>query len=164
MRSNDAGRRRAARGRRAARTGGVTAHAALAAAGADYNRRRGSPRRASARKPPRDRDAPPDAHVRILDIIRRIPRGRVMTYGGVAQAAGLPRRARLVGFVLRNSPLADGVPWHRVVAAPGRIAVRDGGGDEQIRRLRSEGVTVDVRGRLSLKQYAWRPVRYNVGA
>ncbi|MCK6485100.1 MAG: MGMT family protein [Phycisphaerae bacterium] len=109
---------------------------------------------------PTDRDGPPDAHVHILAIIRRIPRGRVMTYGDVARAAGLPRRARLVGFVLRHSPLADGVPWHRVVAAPGRIAVRDGGGrDEQMGRLRSEGVAVDARGRVSLARYAWRPAQ-----
>ena len=52
---------------------------------------------------------------RILEAVRRIPRGRVSTYGGVADAAGLPRRARLVGTVLRQT--AARVPWQRVINA-----------------------------------------------
>lgn len=64
-----------------------------------------------------------------------------MTYGEVARRAGLPGRARLVGFVLRSCPLAEDVPWHRVVAAGLRIATR---GDqsmlEQRRRLLAEGI------------------------
>lgn len=64
-----------------------------------------------------------------------------MTYGEVARRAGLPGRARLVGFVLRSCPLTEDVPWHRVVAAGLRIATR---GDqsmlEQRRRLLAEGI------------------------
>jgi methylated-DNA-protein-cysteine methyltransferase-like protein len=95
-------------------------------------------------------DAPPgEGHLRILKVIRGIRRGRVMTYGEVAAKAGLPGRARLVGFVLRSSPLAAGVPWHRVVSAGPRIALRAGACmDEQRRLLAGEGWEFTVGGRL----------------
>lgn len=102
-------------------------------------------------------DAPSDSHLRILDAIRRIPPGFVTTYGQVAQAAGLPGRARLVGRLLSDSPLADGVPWHRVINASGRISERGGPGpDRQRRLLAAEGVELDGRGRIDLKTYLWR--------
>lgn len=95
---------------------------------------------------------------RILDIIRLIPHGKVSTYGRVAAAAGLAGSARLVGRVLRDSPLAESVPWHRVIGASGRISVRPGGGpDEQRRRLLSEGVTVSRTGRVELRGILWMP-------
>src|SRR5262245_25520043 len=59
---------------------------------------------------------------RILATIRRIPRGRVCTYGDVADVAGLPRRARLVGTVLRQTPSSRDLPWYRVINAGGRIS------------------------------------------
>lgn len=59
----------------------------------------------------------------VLQVVRRIPRGKVATYGDVAQAAGLPGCARLVGRVLRQSPASSGLPWHRVVGAGGRLSV-----------------------------------------
>jgi len=101
-------------------------------------------------------DAPRDAHVRILDVIRRIPRGRVATYGDIARAAGLPRRHRLVGYVLRAVPLAAGVPWHRVVNAQGRVSVRDGNGPmRQRRRLEAEGVAFDGADRIDMAAHRW---------
>jgi alkylated DNA nucleotide flippase Atl1 len=57
----------------------------------------------------------------IWDMVGAIPRGRVSTYGAVARAAGLPRRARLTGFALRVAPEDMHLPWHRVVGAGGRI-------------------------------------------
>jgi alkylated DNA nucleotide flippase Atl1 len=60
----------------------------------------------------------------ILAVVRSIPRGRVTTYGAVAARAGLPRRARLVGKVLSGLPDGSRVPWHRVIAAGGRIPSR----------------------------------------
>ncbi len=97
---------------------------------------------------------PKDSHVRILEAIGRIPTGCVSTYGTVAESAGLPGRARLVGYVLRACPLSDGVPWHRVVNASGRISERRGpGANEQRRRLAGEGVEVDVLGRIDLSVY-----------
>lgn len=71
-----------------------------------------------------------------------IPRGRASTYGAVARAAGLPRRARLAGFALRVAPSELNLPWHRVVGAGGRIVFPRGSREhqEQARRLRAEGV------------------------
>ena len=95
---------------------------------------------------------------RIWRVVNRIPVGRVATYGGVAERAGLPRRARLVGRALRELPGEAGVPWHRVVAAGGRIALPPGsaGYREQCQRLESEGVPVR-KGRVDMTQYDWQP-------
>lgn len=103
-----------------------------------------------------DERAPSEAELKILRVIRRIPPGFVLTYGKVAEAAGLPRRARLVGQVLSRSPLADDVPWHRVVNAAGRISLRGGEGPRlQARRLTAEGVAVNSRGRIKLDEHLW---------
>ena len=76
--------------------------------------------------------------------MRAIPRGRVATYGHVAAMVGVPRGARAVGWALRalSPSVKPAVPWHRVVGAGGRIALRGGSGPvEQRRRLLAEGVT-----------------------
>ncbi|HTC34107.1 MAG TPA: MGMT family protein [Bryobacteraceae bacterium] len=73
----------------------------------------------------------------IRDTIRQIPKGKVSTYGGVAQAAGYPGRARQVVWALRNG---RGLPWHRVVGAGGKISLTGENGLEQRLRLESEGV------------------------
>lgn len=74
---------------------------------------------------------------RIRSVILRIPRGKVSTYGAVARAAGFPGAARQVVWALRQS---RGLPWHRVVAAGGRIALPGESGFEQRLRLEAEGV------------------------
>ncbi|HEX5432874.1 MAG TPA: MGMT family protein [Candidatus Angelobacter sp.] len=74
---------------------------------------------------------------RIREAILKIPRGKVATYGGVARAAGFPGAARQVVWALRQS---HGLPWHRVLAAGGRIALPGEGGFEQRLRLEAEGV------------------------
>jgi methylated-DNA-protein-cysteine methyltransferase-like protein len=74
---------------------------------------------------------------RIRATILRIPRGKVSTYGAIAQAAGYPGAARQVVWTLRQS---QGLPWHRVVAAGGRIALPRDAGLEQRFRLETEGV------------------------
>ncbi|HUN75693.1 MAG TPA: MGMT family protein [Steroidobacteraceae bacterium] len=81
----------------------------------------------------------------IWNVVCAIPRGSASTYGAVARAAGLPGRARLVGFALRVAPAELNLPWHRVVAAQGRIAFPRGSQHfrEQVRRLRAEGVRVE---------------------
>jgi methylated-DNA-protein-cysteine methyltransferase-like protein len=79
----------------------------------------------------------------VYALVRSIPRGRVATYGQVAELLGVRRGARAVGWALRALPgrLERRVPWHRVVGAGGRIAVRPGPGALlQRRRLRAEGV------------------------
>ena len=80
----------------------------------------------------------------IWHVVCTIPRGQVSTYGAVARAAGFPGRARQTGFALRVAPKALNLPWHRVVAAGGRIAFPKSSREyrEQARRLRSEGVRV----------------------
>ena len=80
----------------------------------------------------------------IWQVVCAIPRGRVATYGSVARAAGLPRRARLAGFALRVAPRELSLPWHRVIGAGGRIVFPSGSPQhrEQARRLRAEGVAI----------------------
>jgi methylated-DNA-protein-cysteine methyltransferase-like protein len=99
----------------------------------------------------------PSSHARILAVVRRIPRGRVATYGQVAALAGLPRQPRLAGYALRHAD--DGVPWHRVVNAEGRISPR--AASESVRRqrlmLEGEGVRFDAADRIPLARYRWRP-------
>ncbi|HEX5228682.1 MAG TPA: MGMT family protein [Bryobacteraceae bacterium] len=73
----------------------------------------------------------------LRDTIRKIPRGKVSTYGAVASAAGFPGAARQVVWALRGS---RGLPWHRVVGAGGRISLPGENGLEQRFLLESEGV------------------------
>lgn len=100
------------------------------------------------------------SHDRILAVVRRIPRGRVATYGQVARLAGLPTHARLVGYALAALPAATAVPWHRVLNARGAVSLRrEGIGPtvEQRLLLEREGVRFDAAGRVPLDRYAWRP-------
>ncbi len=92
----------------------------------------------------------------ILRVVRRVPIGNVVTYGEVAMMAGMPRRARLVGRVLKESPLASAVPWHRVVNAQGRISERGGAEVLQRELLEQEGVMFDRGGRIDLQRFGWR--------
>lgn len=80
----------------------------------------------------------------IWNVVARIPRGQVSSYGDVARAAGLPGRARLAGKALRLMPEDMNLPWHRVMGAGGRIVFPKGTRHfrEQSRLLRSEGVNV----------------------
>lgn len=103
---------------------------------------------------PRKNTAAANPEAAILAAIRRIPRGRVSTYGEVATVAGLPRRARLVGTVLRQTALD--VPWYRVVNASGRISFPAGSTSHARQRalLEREGVKFR-RDRIPLGQYGW---------
>ena len=99
-------------------------------------------------------------HARIYAVVRRIPRGRVATYGQIAALADLPRQPRLVGYALHALPDSTTVPWHRVVNAQGRVSARsDGAGAGVVQRLRleREGVAFDAGGRLALDRYRWQP-------
>lgn len=98
----------------------------------------------------------------IWKAVRAIPRGRVSSYGSVAQRAGLPGRARLVGHALKVAPQDLDLPWHRVVGAGGRIAFPKTSRHfaEQRKRLRAEGVELS-RGRVvkeasSLDELLWK--------
>jgi methylated-DNA-protein-cysteine methyltransferase related protein len=98
---------------------------------------------------------------RIYGIVRRIPRGRVATYGQVAALAGLAGHARQVGYALHALPDASTVPWHRVINAKGEISLRSvpGAGLTQRMLLEREGVRFDMRGRIALERYRWAPRR-----
>ena len=95
---------------------------------------------------------------RILAVVRRIPRGRVATYGQVAAMAGLPRRARLVGQILQHLDPAIKIPWHRVVNAKGEVSYslsRNGGDAVQQRLLEKEGIEFDDKNRFDLERFRW---------
>lgn len=102
---------------------------------------------------------PPSTHMCILAVVRRIPRGRVATYGQVAVLAGLPRQPRLVGYALHALPSATAVPWHRVINARGMISTRSIGDGSLSQRLllEREGVSFDAGGRVRLDRFQWRP-------
>jgi methylated-DNA-protein-cysteine methyltransferase-like protein len=91
--------------------------------------------------------------------VRRIPSGRVATYGQIARLAG--RDARQVGYALHALPAGSGAPWHRVVNARGAISLPPGCGDDVTQRLRleREGVQFDARGRIDLKRFGWEAGR-----
>lgn len=90
---------------------------------------------------------------RMLGVVRRIPRGKVSTYGDIAYAAGFPGRARQVAWALHAS---HGLPWHRVVGSGGRLLMPGEYGFEQRLRLEAEGVHFSgLRVRMQLHQHAW---------
>jgi methylated-DNA-protein-cysteine methyltransferase-like protein len=96
---------------------------------------------------------------RIYAVVRRIPKGRVATYGQVAALAGLPGHARQVGYALHALPEGTTVPWHRVVNASGGISTRSLPGAEFVQQqlLVREGIRVNARGRVALSQTRWVP-------
>ena len=113
--------------------------------------------RAKASKPRQGHATPVDSNFeRILNAVRRIPRGKVSSYGDIADVAGLPRRARLVGTVLRQSPPSRNLPWFRVINASGRISFPAGSDayNTQRSKLEAEGV-VFIGGRVDLKKHGW---------
>ena len=99
------------------------------------------------------------AYDRIYAVVRRVPRGSVTTYGTVARLAGLPARARQVGYALAALHDGSSVPWHRVVNAQGRLSLARVGspsGITQRLRLTREGVRVDAGDRVSLARFGWK--------
>ncbi len=92
-------------------------------------------------------------------MVRRIPRGRVATYGQIARLAGLQGHARQVGYALHALPEDSAVPWHRVINAKGEISSRSVPDSRGVQRLllESEGVAFDQGGRVALVRYRWKP-------
>ncbi|HSD84816.1 MAG TPA: MGMT family protein [Anaerolineae bacterium] len=81
---------------------------------------------------------------RVYDIVRQVPRGKVTTYGDVAQLAGQGCDARIVGYAMAVCP--NDVPWQRVINAQGKISLRGENSEKQRLRLESEGIVFDARG------------------
>jgi methylated-DNA-protein-cysteine methyltransferase-like protein len=98
------------------------------------------------------------SYQRIYSVVRRIPKGRVATYGQVASLAGLAGHARQVGYALHALPDGTAVPWHRVVNASGRISPRAVPGAELVQQLllQGEGIHLDARGRVPLARVQWK--------
>ena len=94
---------------------------------------------------------------RIYDVVRRIPEGRVATYGQVAALAGLKGHARQVGYALHALDESSDVPWQRVINARGEVSPRSDPGWEGYQRhlLEEEGVAFDLRGRVDLRRFRW---------
>ena len=94
---------------------------------------------------------------RVYEIVKRIPRGRVMTYGQIAELLGEGYTPRTVGFAMHSSP--EGTPWQRVLNAQGacstgRVVLPQ---DRQQRLLEIEGVVFDKNSRCDLKSFLWIP-------
>jgi methylated-DNA-protein-cysteine methyltransferase related protein len=100
----------------------------------------------------------PRTYQDIYAVVRRIPRGRVATYGQVAVLAGLPGHARQVGYALHALAEGTTVPWHRVVNARGSCSLRSVPGAELTQRLllEREGIRFDAAGRVALAKVRWR--------
>ncbi len=95
----------------------------------------------------------------IYTVVRRVPRGRVATYGQIALLAGLKNHARQVGYALHALPHGSNVPWHRVINAQGKVSPR---ADPvyvgvQKRLLEDEGIEIGPGDRISLKRFGWKP-------
>ena len=91
-------------------------------------------------------------------LIKRIPKGKVATYGQIAAFAGNPSGARQVVRVLHVSSGKENLPWHRIVNRRGQISLRPGSGYElQKQRLEQEGIYFDKTDSIDLDQYLWRP-------
>ncbi|WP_052469261.1 MGMT family protein [Pseudomonas massiliensis] len=98
----------------------------------------------------------------LYSTLAAVPTGRVVTYGDLARLAGLGRAARWVGRQLSQLPAGSTLPWHRVIAAGGRLSLPAGSpsGDEQRARLREEGVSISGN-RVDIARHGWRPGEYS---
>ena len=92
----------------------------------------------------------------VYQLVKRVPRGRVITYGQLARALKLRGGARAGGRAMAACPGGRGIPWHRVVGADGRILLREPSASLQRRLLESEGTRL-VEGRVDLARYGWSP-------
>ena len=94
--------------------------------------------------------------------LAQVPEGKVVSYGQLAELAGLGRAARWVGRTLSELPGDSKLPWHRVLAAGGRISLPAGSpsGDEQRARLRMEGISI-LNNRVDIQRHGWRPVEHS---
>jgi methylated-DNA-protein-cysteine methyltransferase related protein len=107
-----------------------------------------------------DQQNQPSKYQIIYDVVRKIPVGKVLTYGQVAELAGLYGKARLAGYALFRVELASDIPWQRVVNAKGEISyseARCGGDYLQKTLLEQEGIEFKGNNCIDLKKYRWQP-------
>jgi methylated-DNA-protein-cysteine methyltransferase-like protein len=91
---------------------------------------------------------------RVYLFVKRIPRGHVITYGEIAKSLRLPGGARAAGYAMAACPAGRGIPWHRVIAAGGRVSTPEPHGSLQRRLLAAEGVDTSRR-TIDLERYRW---------
>lgn len=100
-----------------------------------------------------------ELHRQILEVIALVPYGKVASYGQIAKLAGLPKHARLVGYVLKHLDKESQIPWYRVINSQGKISVTrmdEKGNNVQQDLLEAEGVYL-LNGKVSLKKFGWQP-------
>ena len=97
--------------------------------------------------------------LRIWQVIALIPKGKVASYGDIANHAGLPGAARRVGYALRHLPQGTKIPWHRVINSQGRISLPAGSAAQYTQRERLEVEGILFRGNkvLNFTKMRWRP-------
>ena len=93
----------------------------------------------------------------VYDLVKKIPRGRVTTYGQIAKALRLPGGARTAGRAMAGCPSGQGVPWHRVVGAGGKLLIREPHASLQRKLLESEGVSVAEKRIQDFRTSEWSP-------
>ena len=92
----------------------------------------------------------------LYTVLAAVPAGRVITYGRLAELAGMPRRARWAGQMLHRLPADTRLPWHRVINAQGRISLPPGpAADRQKALLEAEGVIVSPQLKVDLQRFGW---------
>lgn len=99
------------------------------------------------------------SYKKIYSVVKRIPEGRVATYGQVARVAGLPGHARQVGYALHAlHDTESGIPWFRVINSAGQISFPPDSPEHELQRtiLMAEGVHFDERGRVDLRRFQWK--------
>ena len=90
----------------------------------------------------------------VYQLIKKIPRGKVTTYGRLARALKIRGGARTVGHAMAATPSGAGIPWHRVVGAGGRLLISEPHAGMQRRLLEAEGVDLSSR-RIDMLKYGW---------
>ncbi len=97
------------------------------------------------------------AFEKIYEQVKKIPKGRVATYGQIAMLAGNPRWARVVGYALHSNPDPEAIPCYRVVNRMGELssAFAFGGVNKQALLLRNDGIEVSEDNTVDLEKYLW---------
>src|SRR5580704_770810 len=94
----------------------------------------------------------------VYKVVKKIPRGRVTTYGEIARAIKLRGGARTAGHAMAACPSGKGIPWHRVVGAGGKLLIREPYASLQRKLLTSEGVAMTEH-RVNMKVHHWSPLK-----
>jgi methylated-DNA-protein-cysteine methyltransferase-like protein len=94
----------------------------------------------------------------VYRLVKKIPRGRVTTYGELAKKLRLPGGARAVGYAMAACPSGRGIPWHRVIGAGGKVRMPEPHASLQHRLLATEGVEFDG-AKIDMKRFGWSPAK-----